>query len=56
VNWVAGEPMQRLTEAVKDLDSSTGSALDTIGNKLTLRSFAIAVGISAYTLMAYVLE
>jgi hypothetical protein len=54
VNWVAGEPLQRLTEAVKDWDSSTGSALDTIGNKLSLRRFAIAVGISASTLMAYV--
>jgi hypothetical protein len=43
-----------LTEAVKDRDSSTGSALDTIGNKISLRSFAIAVGFSAYTLMAYV--
>jgi hypothetical protein len=43
-----------LTEAVKDWDSSTGSALDTIGNTLSLRSFAIAVGISASTLMAYV--
>jgi hypothetical protein len=54
VNWGAGEPLQRLTEAVKDWDSLTGSALDTIGNKLSLRSFAIAVGISASTLMAYV--
>jgi hypothetical protein len=54
VNWGAGDPLQRLTEAVKDWDSSTGSALDTIGNKLSLRSFAIAVGISASTLMAYV--
>jgi hypothetical protein len=54
VNWVVGEPLQRLTEAVKDWDSSTGSALDTTGNKLILRSFSIAVGISASTLMAYV--
>jgi hypothetical protein len=54
VNWGAGEPLQRLTEAVKDWDSSTGSALDTIGNKLSLRSFAITVGISASTLMVYV--
>jgi hypothetical protein len=54
VNWGAGEPLQRLTEAVKDWDSSTGSALDAIGNTLSLRSFAIAVGISASTLMAYV--
>jgi transposase len=53
-NWGAGEPLQRLTEAVKDCDSSTGSALDTIYNNLSLRSFAIAVGISASTLMAYV--
>jgi hypothetical protein len=36
------------------LGFSTGSALDTIGNKLILRSFAIAVGISASTLMAYI--
>jgi hypothetical protein len=54
VNWGSGEPLQRLTEAVKDWDSSTGSALDTICNKLRLRNFAIAVGISASTLMAYV--
>jgi hypothetical protein len=54
VNWGAGELLQRLTEAVKDWDSSTGSTLDTIGKKLSLRSFAIAVGISASTLMAYV--
>jgi hypothetical protein len=54
VNWGAGEPLQRLTEAVKDWDSSTGSALETIGNKLNLRSFAIDVGISTSTLMAYV--
>jgi hypothetical protein len=56
VKWGAGDPLQRLTEAVKDWDSSTGSALDTIGNKLILRSFAIAVGISASTLMAYALK
>jgi hypothetical protein len=54
VSWGAGELLQRLTEAVKDWYSSTGSAMDTIGNKLSLRSFAIAVGISASTLMAYV--
>jgi hypothetical protein len=54
VHWGAGETLQRLTEAVKDWDSSTGSALDTIFNKLSLRSFAIAVGISASTLMVYV--
>jgi hypothetical protein len=54
VNWGAGEPLQRLTDTVKDWDSSTGSALDTIGNTLSLRSFAIAVGIYASTLMAYV--
>jgi hypothetical protein len=54
VNWGAGEPLQRLTEAVKDWDSSTGRALDTIVNKLSLRSVAIAVGISASTLMAHV--
>jgi hypothetical protein len=49
-----GEPLQRLTAAVKDYDSSTGSALDTIYRKLGLRSFAIDVGISASTLMVYV--
>jgi hypothetical protein len=54
VNWGAGKPLQRLSEVVKDWDSSTSSALDTIGNKVSLRSFAIAVGISASTLMAYV--
>jgi hypothetical protein len=54
VNWGAGEPLQILTEVVKDWYSLTGSALDNIGNKLSLRSFAIAVGISASTLMAYV--
>jgi hypothetical protein len=54
VNWGAGEPLQRLIEAVKDWDSSTGSALGTIGHKLSLRSFAITVGISASKLMAYV--
>jgi hypothetical protein len=54
VNWRVGEPLQRLTDAVKDWDSSTGSALDTTGNKLSLRSFSIAVHISASTLMAYV--
>jgi hypothetical protein len=54
VNWEAGAPLERLTDAVKDWDSSTGSALDTICHKLSLRSFAIAVGISASTLMAYV--
>jgi hypothetical protein len=55
VNWGAGEPLQRLTEALNDWDSSTDSALDTIGHKLSLRSFVIAaVGISASTLMAYV--
>jgi hypothetical protein len=43
-----------LIEAVNDWDSSTGSALDTMGHNLSLRSFAIAVGISAPTLMAYV--
>jgi hypothetical protein len=54
VNWGAGEPLQRLTDEVKDWDSSTGSTLDIIGNKLSLSSFAIPVGISASTLMAYV--
>jgi hypothetical protein len=54
VNCEAGEPLQRLTGAVKDWDSSTGSALDTIGHKLSLRSFSIAVGITESTLMAYV--
>jgi hypothetical protein len=54
VNWGSGQPLQRLTEAVKDWDSSTCSALDTIDNTLSLRSFAIAVGISASTLMACV--
>jgi hypothetical protein len=54
VNWGVGEHLQRLTEAVKDWDSSTGSALDTTGNNLSLQSFSIAVGISASTLMAYV--
>jgi hypothetical protein len=53
-NWGVGETLQRLTEAVKDWDSSTGSALDTTGNKLSLRSFSIAAGISASTLMEYV--
>jgi hypothetical protein len=54
VNWGAGEPLQILPEAVKDWDSSTSSALDTIDNQLSLRSFAVDVGISASTLMAYV--
>jgi hypothetical protein len=54
VNWGAGDLLQRLTEAVKDCNTLTGSALDTIGHKLSLRSFAIDVGISASTLMAYV--
>jgi hypothetical protein len=34
VKWGAGEPLQRLNEAVKDLYSSTGIALDAIGNNL----------------------
>jgi hypothetical protein len=54
VNWGSGQPLQRLTEAVKDWDSSTCSALDTKDNTLSLRSFAIAVGIYASTLMACV--
>jgi hypothetical protein len=54
VNWGAGEPLQRLTDAVKDWDSSTGITLDTICHNLSLRSFDIYVGIYASTLMAYV--
>jgi hypothetical protein len=54
VKWGAGEPLQRWIGAVNDWDFLTGSALDTIGHNLSVRSFSIDVGISESTLMAYV--